>query len=198
MNATQINNQLMPRRASRVGVGAVAAAFACGSSFIMTVQGSSPLATSPTLPTGFTVTKATNQGTLNGATVWQLTGTYAGPPTTLSSWADYVYGVNYPWSVVTATVTPPLIPMVWNGSECVTAPAQVVWYAPPQAPGSTAPTKGTLIPVEIPVVKGSGGSTTASSSSTTSSKTPYYVAGAGALALAAGAAYWKWGRKARG
>jgi hypothetical protein len=167
----------------------------------MRVSGSSPLTTPPALPTTFKVKSATNEGTANGATIWELEGTYEGPPITPSEWANYVYGVNYPWSVVTADVTPPLVPTVWNGSACVTAPscpagtywngnacvAQVVWTAPPVG------TKvGVPAPVQV-VLPGSGTTTKTGGSNApaASSKTPYIVAAVAAVALIGGLVLWK-------
>jgi hypothetical protein len=169
------------------GAGA-SAQFTCGCSFVMRVSGSSPLNTPPALPTTFKVASATNEGTVNGATIWELEGTYEGPPITPSEWANYIYGVNYPWSVVTADVTPPLVPMVWNGSACVTVPscpagtywngnaciAQVVFHEPAPSTGNTGGTKATYTPPT------SG-----------SSKTPYIVAGVAAVALIGGLILWK-------
>jgi hypothetical protein len=103
-----------------VGAGAPPATFTCASKFEMTVSGTGP--NTPSLPSGFTVTSATNQGTINGATVWALEGTYNGPPMSPVSFDNIYYGTNYPWTVVTASVTPPLVPMMWNGSTCVTDP----------------------------------------------------------------------------
>jgi len=182
-----------------VGAGA-ASQFTCGSSFTMTVSGSSPQSTAPVLPAGFSVTSAANQGTVNGATVWQLQGTYNGPPVSPTSFDNYVYGVNYPWTITgIASITPPLIAMQWNGSACVPAPPghscapgqfwngtecvqQIVFQQP------TPPPTVSNIPLNTGGTQHTGGT----QSSSGSSKTGYYVAAGVVAVLGAGLALVLW------
>lgn len=184
------------------GAGAPPVTLTCGSKFTMQLSGSGPNAASPpALPAGFTTTSADNQGTINGATVWALEGTYNGPPLSPTSFDNIYYGTNYPWSVVTASVTPPLVPMIWNGTSCVTdpgghtpCPAGTYWngsacihqvvFQPPSSASAPIHTS--------PGIQHGGTSTGGSQSPAGSSNKGYYIAAGVVAALGIGTALVLW------
>ena len=184
------------------GAGAPPVTFTCGSKFTMQLSGSGPNAASaPALPAGFTTTSADNQGTINGATIWALEGTYNGPPLSPTSFDNIYYGTNYPWSVVTASVTPPLVPMIWNGTSCVTdpgghtpCPAGTYWngnacihqvvFQPPSSASAPIHTS--------PGIQHGGTSTGGSQSPAGSSNKGYYIAAGVVAALGIGTALVLW------
>lgn len=224
MNAAQINSQLTPRggvdreglgstpgRERRAGVGASFVTLQPGDSFTMTLdisQGGNPSAAIPA-----------NLNVEGGGFGGNFTGKYTGttPYQLFPGQFSYVQAVNYGtpqnpnWQNITytykvlsasSTSPPPSCPpgYYWNGNTNACEKQIVLGPTPTNTPVTTFPHAGGGL-----LTGGSGGTTGGSSGTkggssapaASSSKTTYYVAGGAVLALAAGAAYWKYGRKRR-
>lgn len=203
-----------PGRERRAGVGASFVTLQPGDSFMMTLdisQGGNPSAAIPA---------NLNASGFGGNFTGKYTGTT--PYQLFPGQFSYVQAVNYGtpqnpnWQNITytykvlsasSTSPPPSCPpgYYWNGNTNACEKQIVLGPTPTNTPVTTFPHAGGGL-----LTGGSGGTTGGSSGTTggssgtkggsgapaaSSSKTTYYVAGGAVLALAAGAAYWKYGRK---